>query len=133
MRISDWSSDVCSSDLPELVACPRLALGDAFHLGCVQRVEFVAVARLLGEHPGDALAGDRKSGFELGVAGDLATDVAVQPAEPRAQLPHPAHCLLVAASVDQPRDVAPRAATDAQERLARPEGPTAELQSLMAI
>src|SRR3546814_12791005 len=80
MRISDWSSDVCSSDLPELVACPRLALGDAFHLGCVQRVEFVAVARLLGEHPGDALAGDHKSGFELGVAGDLATAVAVQPA-----------------------------------------------------
>src|SRR3546814_9593775 len=81
----------------------------------------------------DALAGDRKSGFELGVAGDLATDVAVQPAEPRAQLPHPAHCLLVAASVDQPRDVAPRAATDAQERLARSEAHTSELQSIMRI
>src|SRR3546814_8254816 len=58
MRISYWSSDVCSSDLEHLVA------------------------------------------------GDLATDFPVETAEPCPQLAHPAHRLLVAAAMDQPRHIA---------------------------
>ena len=43
---------------PELVAAPRLALGDAFHLGSVQGIKLVRAARLLGEYRRHSLAGD---------------------------------------------------------------------------
>lgn len=100
---------------PELVARPRLALGDAFHLGGVQGIELVRVASLLGEDLRHPLARDGEGGLGFLVPRDLAADIAVKSAQPDAQAAHPAHCLFVPASMDQPRDIAPCLAAHAQE------------------
>src|SRR3546814_3780457 len=65
MRISDWSSDVCSSDL----ACFEVA-----QLGVVEAAgDFLAVAR--DERHGRAFVEQRDGGFDLGGAGaDLVGD-----------------------------------------------------------
>src|ERR687893_487512 len=65
----------------ELVAHPRLALADALHLRGVQRIEFARVARLLRQQPGDAPLSRGEGGRQVGPAGELAADVAVQAAE----------------------------------------------------
>ena len=85
----------------ELLARPRLALGDAFHLGRMQRVELVGSVRLLGQDLCHPLTRDRKGGVEFFIADDLAADVAVEPTEPGAQFAYPAHGLLVPTTVDR--------------------------------
>jgi len=104
---------------PELVARPRLALGDAFHLGGVQGIELVGVASLLGEDLRHPLAGDGERGLEFLIPGDPAADVAVKPAQPGPQFANPAHRLFVPAAMDQSRDIAAGLAADPQERLAQ--------------
>src|SRR3546814_14737990 len=64
MRISDWSSDVCSSDLERPVVAPRveavaaLAVGQQHQpsvLHCVDLIEFIAADILLHQHDIGAL------------------------------------------------------------------------------
>src|SRR3546814_7996072 len=63
MRISDWSSDVCSSDLDEQVdVCPA---GDLGHDAAVGRVEVDLAADDRGEHRG-ATFDDRRGGLVAG-------------------------------------------------------------------
>src|SRR3546814_5628075 len=63
MRISDWSSDVCSSDLDEQVdVCPA---GDLWHAAAVGRVEVDLAADDRGEHRG-ATFDDRRGGLVAG-------------------------------------------------------------------
>src|SRR3546814_6106145 len=53
MRISDWSSDVCSSDLIEAAAVAERAAGlVAQEPACVQAVETVAGQRMHAVYPG---------------------------------------------------------------------------------
>src|SRR3546814_3200912 len=82
MRISDWSSDVCSSDLAnlglrELTACIRAwqvrdVLTDittgfpgsgilSTHRSCEQKIAMRAAGKATGRGDGIGLAGDRKS------------------------------------------------------------------------
>jgi len=56
---------------PELIARPRLALGDAFHLGRVQRIELVGTVRLLGQDLCRPLTRGSKGGLEFSITGDL--------------------------------------------------------------
>src|SRR3546814_1033554 len=78
MRISDWSSDVCSSDLDVLAAqldddLTRLAAVDLLAAHAVQEVDGLGDARLqLG-----------KGGFDIGKARDL------DAGQPRGAAPHP--------------------------------------------
>src|SRR3546814_17143841 len=61
MRISDWSSDVCSSDLPGLVCAAHLGAGFA-EGGCLDAVRTLATAvarRACNAGGGLALARDR--------------------------------------------------------------------------
>src|SRR3546814_11241773 len=61
MRISDWSSDVCSSDLPGLVCAAHLGAGFAGG-GCLDAVRTLATAvarRACNAGGGLALARDR--------------------------------------------------------------------------
>ena len=64
----------------ELVARPRLALGNAFDLGGVERVEFVLVVALLRQEPFDAIQDEGAGADEIGLTRGLALDVAGQPA-----------------------------------------------------
>ena len=71
-----------------------LALGDADDLGGMQRIELVLVLGLLGEEPLDQSQEPGEAGFQGGIAGDLARDVAKHPAEIGLQaLELPAHAL----------------------------------------
>ena len=107
----------------KFVAGAGLALGDAFNLGRVQRVDLVLVLGLLGAH----LFGKfERLGEGLGDIGavlaqclDLATDIARQPPEPGSHLAQVAQCLLVAFAVDQPGHLAARFPAEPQERLAQ--------------
>src|SRR3546814_7563298 len=110
MRISDWSSDVCSSDLDRLRGCAHRAaadVGDGFHCGrqaFLGRPEAQGKARLL--------AG--VLGVDLGIVGLdplRATDAAVE---------------ALAVTLFQPQP-------DGQIGPARSAEPTSELQSLMRI
>src|SRR3546814_12061255 len=56
MRISDWSSDVCSSDLPAELQAPGRLLS-TIAPGCASRVRFAHVLRPRPSRPGAALAG----------------------------------------------------------------------------
>src|ERR1700678_4185539 len=91
----------------ELVARPRLALGDALDLGGVQSIELVLAVALLRQEPFDAIRDEGEGGDEIGLTHGLALDVARQPAGPGAQLPHPALGLLALTGVHQPSDLAP--------------------------
>ncbi|EZP67202.1 hypothetical protein BV97_05741 [Novosphingobium resinovorum] len=117
-ELAAGGAGVCHRDrglYPELVAGPRLAFGDAFHLGRVQGIKLVRAASLLGEDLRHPLADDGKGGLEFLISGDLAADVAVEPAQPGAKFAHPTHRLLVTAPVDQPGDIAPSLAAHPQE------------------
>ena len=83
----------------------------------MQGVELVGVANLLCEDFRHPLAGDGEGRLQRIIAGDLAADVAVEPAQPGPQAAHPAHGLLVAPAMDQAGYIAPRLTADAQERL----------------
>src|SRR3546814_11045484 len=55
MRISDWSSDVCSSDLPERIVCPRagrdqLSLGRGLEVRPAKRQDALKTAVLVEDH-----------------------------------------------------------------------------------
>src|SRR3546814_5591644 len=58
MRISDWSSDVCSSDLPDSIVLLEVFSGKVFH-----RPLFLQFFLLFWRHswPNDCLEVDRKS------------------------------------------------------------------------
>ena len=73
----------------------------------MQGVELVLVAGLLGQDPLGALQDRLERRLQLRVTGDLAADIADQPAQPGAHLPEPAQALLVAAGVQQPGRLAP--------------------------
>jgi hypothetical protein len=79
-----------------------VAGGDAFDLGGVEGVKLVGVTSALDEDPSGPFARHGKDGLHNVIAGDLAADVTVETAEPGAQLAHPAHRLLVTATMDQP-------------------------------
>jgi hypothetical protein len=65
-----------------------LALADAFGLCGMEGIQLVAaLALLLRADLTGACQGDRKGRFRLGVAADLAADIANDPAEPGAQQP----------------------------------------------
>lgn len=80
----------------------------------MQGVELVYTVRLLDEDFRHPLTRDGEGGLGFPIADDLAADIAIQPSP---QLSHSAHGLLVSMTVDQPRDIAPRLASHAQERL----------------
>src|SRR3546814_8819707 len=65
MRISDWSSDVCSSDLEEILAQPptRTRKWMAF-AGCAKTTTSVEYAHAWSQHPGLYLA------FNNGIANE---------------------------------------------------------------
>ena len=69
----------------ELVALVSLAFGDADHFGGMQAVELVVVPRFLDEQPLDQPEQAGEAGLLRRVAGDLAADVAIDPAEIGAQ------------------------------------------------
>src|SRR3546814_7989246 len=60
MRISDWSSDVCSSDLDEGAGAGRDEAADDDVLLEADQAVFLAVGGRLGEHPGGLLEGGRR-------------------------------------------------------------------------
>src|SRR3546814_9446849 len=82
MRISDWSSDVCSSDLAQGEALPRR--GFDFQLATVRRQPLA--------HAGQAVAGVRILGAPTVVARLQADRIAVpgvaQPQDLRLRVPH---------------------------------------------
>src|SRR3546814_20511167 len=59
MRISDWSSDVCSSDLQRVVACqpgdPVLAVGPGNFVVADRAGQHVVAGGGAGEHPREGL------------------------------------------------------------------------------
>src|SRR3546814_20603278 len=71
MRISDWSSDVCSSDLGEVVGRPEHGWGQGPVVGWAD-----AVTEVVGEAQTVGL---------LGIPGDVERAVVVQPVVERAQ------------------------------------------------
>ena len=79
----------------KLVARASLALGEAFNLGGVQRIQLVGVASLLSKDPRDAFAPHRKGSRKRPVSSDLAADVAIEAPESGPHLAHPAHGLFV--------------------------------------
>jgi hypothetical protein len=67
----------------ELVGRAGLALADAFHLGGMEGIKLpTALAPLLRADLAGASQRPDERGFEVGVSGYLAADVADQPAEP---------------------------------------------------
>src|SRR3546814_18942785 len=70
MRISDWSSDVCSSDLTELTRALADFLFDSEeHMIRIDMSEFMekhSVARLIGAPPG--YVGYEEGGYQIGRA-----------------------------------------------------------------
>src|SRR3546814_10759564 len=119
MRISDWSSDVCSSDLIEVLRCVEVVRPD--HIVTVHRLCLLLIRCNSGLILFDSLAKDHRlaSVDQHPLFGD------------------PAHrarehlCLDVAADTDQRLDRV--AMIDALDRLFRSEEHTSELQSLMRI
>ena len=84
----------------ELVARPGLALADALDLGCVQRVELVAILRLLGEETADPIQDQRDPRIALCLWARLARDVAPQAAGEGAHPAQMAQALGMAAGVE---------------------------------
>src|SRR3546814_3978787 len=136
MRISDWSSDVCSSDLAE-----QLAPAEGHRAGVEDRqVVLVAVGHVEVEQP-------RLQGVDVVVAAEADVAVEVQPGVERADRRAAAgRCLGVAGVevfgqlvVEPVAGVAPRQgrgdepARAAQRHAHRSEEHTSELQSLMRI
>ena len=99
----------------ELVARPRLALGNAFDLGGAERVEFVLVVALLRQEPFDAIQDEGAGADEIGLTRGLAPRCR---ASAGPQLPHPALGLLALAGVHQPPDLAPGVSGNPQIGLA---------------
>src|SRR3546814_5603347 len=84
MRISDWSSDVCSSDLAKAIELygsdaqkarwiPGLASGET-----IGAVAFASGPDPLPARPGVALEADKLDGRAAGVSGGLFADVAIE-------------------------------------------------------
>ena len=92
---------------------------DAFNLWRVEGVKFVLVAGLLGQDALGALQHRGERGFQHRVPGDLAADIADQPAEPGAHASQPAQALLVAPAMQQTGNLAPRPGRQTQEGLAQ--------------
>lgn len=81
----------------ELIALVGLAFGDAGHLWGMQAVELLLVLRLLGQEALDQTQETGEASLSLGVAGDLAADVSLDPPQIGAQaLQLPAHALVLA-------------------------------------
>src|SRR3546814_7705162 len=80
MRISDWSSDVCSSDLARFLAGPGGA-------GDVQMRPLHLAGETMQEHRADGRAGfARATRGDVGDVGELALDVVI-PVRPHRQFP----------------------------------------------
>src|SRR3546814_4483684 len=69
MRISDWSSDVCSSDLEEVLEIAAIGLGEGLQAGAVDDER----RRVLGTEMGEAQLGDVAAYHRrrVGLVGDL--------------------------------------------------------------
>ena len=85
----------------------------------MEGVKFVLVAGLLGQDALGALRHRGERGFQHRVPGDLAADIADQPAEPGAHASQPAQALLVAPAMQQTGNLAPRPGRQTQEGLAQ--------------
>src|SRR3546814_6545334 len=103
MRISDWSSDVCSSDLRALLARDQRRAGERQEHRLRQRGAHVqrqrvvlAAVRLVGEHDHVAAVGQRLGALELLDQGE---DIAVVAAQQLAQVRAAAGVALVALGV----------------------------------
>src|SRR5690606_40632424 len=88
---------------PELVSGPRLPLGEAFDFRGVEGIKLVTITGLLRQDPRHFLARIGKGGLQHLVPGDLPADVTIKAAKPCSQLANPAHCLAVAAAMDEDR------------------------------
>src|SRR3546814_4637405 len=128
MRISDWSSDVCSSDLGRAAAARRLEpdVARPRHLGR----EDDRVARLRLHPAADDLLGPADpldvGRYRIALGGvvdiDSGVEAAVEDAECRR---------LVGLAADGPRSPADIGDGDGAAAEARSEEPTSELQSLL--
>src|SRR3546814_6515784 len=110
MRISDWSSDVCSSDLPavarlDLDGAPRLLLGGRIEPGLLQAEGMHGEDRVITRHVGRPV---RKGAFD----------------------PVPEHARLAGVEVDEMPGLARQ---DVPWIVGRSEEHTSEIQSLMHI
>src|SRR6185312_11597632 len=85
----------------KLKAGPRLAFGDALHLGRVQGIELVRVLGALRQQACDAGPRGRESGLQGRIPGDLAANVSLEPAEPGSHPAHVAHRLSMSARVNE--------------------------------
>src|SRR3954452_21056414 len=85
----------------KLVAGPRLAFGDALHLGRVQGIDLVRVLGALRQQARDAGPGGRESGLQGRIPGNLAADVSLEPAQPGSHLAHVAHGLSMPTGVNE--------------------------------
>src|SRR3546814_8102083 len=114
LRISDWSSDVCSSDLVEVLVAQDDVGGHAIGLGALEAPGTQLIAGMAGERRRRATEGER---------GAVVGDPLAEAHEERAAVVElPAHAI-----VGDLRDAALVAAEH------RSEEHTSELQSLMRI
>src|SRR3546814_2520409 len=123
MRISDWSSDVCSSDLRRAIGrgCGAVRLGNVRAAQPARRRHLDRAADIRGQHPAAARA-------------DLATIAAALPSRHRADLCHRrGHMQQPGKSRRCASYRSGEAETTAPYLFARSEEHTSELQSLMRI
>ncbi len=92
----------------ELVFSAGLAFADTFHLGRMQGVELVLVARLLPKDLLRPFQCDLEGGLQVRLSGDLALNVPDQATKPGAHFAQMAQALLVTAGVEQAAHFTPR-------------------------
>lgn len=125
----------------ELVFSAGLAFADTFHLGRMQGVELVFVARLLPKDLLSAFLSDLEGGLQVRLSGDLALNVPDQATKPGAHFAQMAQALLVTTGVEQAAHFTPRMCRETDERLAqldammlrRPVEPLYGAQDQMAV